>query len=383
MKIVHVITRLLRAGAEENTIFTCNLQVARGHDVTILHGRDVHPDILTLIDPRVALVKDVDLVRNVDPVRDFRTVRTQRRIFRDLKPDVVHTHTSKAGITGRAAARLARVPIILHGVHILPFLNVSRAQTLLYKALERAVAPFTDAYIAVSEGMAAANLAAGLGTDDSNHVVASGMDIEKFRAAAPTPERPEGKLLVMVASLEPRKRHLAFLEVFAKILEEAPDTTLACLGEGAERDAILERARALGIDDKVLLLGFRDDVANWVAAADVCVLASEREGLPRVVVQYVATGRPVVVTDLPGIDAIVQDGLNGAVTPMEDLSAMAAPILRILTDQDHAAALAEGARGWDVSAWSREAMETSIEKIMMDVARTKGVGLLPTAPQGG
>lgn len=371
MKIVHIITRLVRGGADENTIATCNLQAARGHQVYLMHGRDLHPEIPAGIDDSVTLCAVPDLVREVSPRREFAALSDMTAQLRALAPDVVHTHTSKAGILGRMAARRAGVAVILHGVHILPFLNVGLASKLVYTALERMVAPYTDAYISVSEGMQTANLAAGLGTPDNNFVVASGMDIAGFQAAQPIPERPDGPLLVMVAALEARKRHAEFLPVFADVVKTHPAATLAFLGEGPERPALEAQAASLGITENVSFLGFRTDVARWVAAADICLLSSCREGLPRVVVQYVASGKPVVVAHLPGIEAVVRDGENGFVTDPDDLSQMTAPIRRILDDQDLNTQLCQASRALDVSGWSIEKMEADIETIMTDIWAAK------------
>lgn len=378
MRIVHAITCLLRAGAEENTIATCNAQAALGHDVVLIYGREVHTETLRRVSSEVQTLQLKSMVREISPIDDIGSIFRFVRMLRALRPDVVHTHNSKAGFLGRVGARLARVPIIIHGVHILPFLNVSLPKKYLYLAMERLTARFTDAFISVSKGMRDANLAAGLGSDTTNHIVYSGMDVARFKRAVPVdPPWREGKLLLILASLEGRKRHSEFLDVFSALKSRYSDLHLALLGQGPLEDDLKEKAAALGIKNNVHFLGFRDDPERWIAAADCCVLPSMREGLPRVVVQYVAAGKPVVVTQLPGLQEIVADGLNGFVVGSGNVADMEEPLDRLLSEPGLAVRMAEASAAWDVSGWSMERMAPEIEKIMQLIAQQKGLSRPP------
>jgi glycosyltransferase involved in cell wall biosynthesis len=118
-------------------------------------------------------------------------------------------------------------------------------------------------------------------------------------------------------------------------------------------------------------MGFRPDVERWIAAADLCVLPSMREGLPRVVVQYVAAGKPVVVTHLEGIEEIVEDGVNGYVVGRDDFVGMGHAIGRVLDDPALAAGMAEAARTRDLSRWSEALMEPAIDRILQEVIARK------------
>lgn len=373
MKIIHVLTSLLRAGAEENTLATCRGQVARGHDVWLIHGENVEASTRDMVPKGVKVIQVAELVRDVKPIQDLSALRKLTSEFRKLSPDVVHTHQSKAGIVGRLAAKNAQVPIILHGVHILPFLNVSWVKRLIYLSMEKYVASATDAYIAVARGMHDANLAAGLGTESNNHIVYSGMNIERFQTAKPTPDAPKGRVIAFVASLEPRKRHMAFFDIFARIVQRWPDAHLCLFGQGEMEDALRAKAAALGISEHVHFKGFRSDVERWIAASDICVLPSMREGLPRVVVQYVAAGRPVVVSQLPGIEEIVEDGGNGFLVDLDSLDGMDGAIERLFSEPQLHADMTNAARARDLSQWSETRMEADIDAIMMQVADRKGV----------
>lgn len=373
MKIVHVLTSLLRAGAEENTIATCRGQAHRGHEVWLLHGQEVDAETRASVPDNVQVISVPDLVREIHPVRDLAALRALTRMISGIAPDVVHTHQSKAGFIGRVASRRAGVPIIVHGVHILPFLNVSPLKRLIYLAMERHVASCTDAFIAVAKGMHDANLAAGLGTAESNHVVYSGMDIDRFLAATPADAVPEGRIIAFVAALEPRKRHREFLDIFARLLPRFPDLQLCLIGQGELEPALRTRVEELQIEPHVHFMGFRNDVERWIAASEICVLPSMREGLPRVVVQYVAVGRPVVVSHLPGIEEIVTEGDNGFLANLEDLAGMEEALARLLSEPDLAAAMTAAAHRRDLSQWSVSRMEADINTILTRLETQKGL----------
>lgn len=379
LRIAHVITRLIQGGADENTLLSCNGQAALGHDVHLIFGAEVSPSMVGRLHPGVHVHQINDLGRAVAPVKDAKATWSLTSLLRELRPQILHTHTSKAGAVGRVAARLAGIQGVVHGIHILPFLNVGRAEHVAYLAAERLLAPVTDAFVSVSRGMLDSALAHGIGPARKHVVVPSGMDIERFRRATPVSAEEVGaafgcgpqaaadmKLLVMVAALEPRKRVVQFLDAFAEIARIDPRAALAVLGEGPERDAVLRRTSALGIADRVALLGYRTDVERWIARATVCVLASEREGLPRAIVQYVLAAKPTVATALPGLDGLVQEGCNGYLVPVAHLDRMVAPITRLLGDPLLADAMAQAARRIDLSPWSTAHMVDRLE----DVYRT-------------
>jgi glycosyltransferase involved in cell wall biosynthesis len=371
MRVLHVMTSLLSGGAEENTLATCRGQVERGYEVWLIHGHATDAAMLAQVPREVRVLREPRLRREIRPPADFAALGALTRTIRGIAPDIVHTHQSKAGIIGRVAARRAGVPVIVHSVHILPFLNVSWPRRMLYLALERGVSPATDAYVAVAKGMRDANLAAGLGTAERNFVVYSGMRLSRFRKAAPPPDVPSGPMIACVAALEPRKRHAALLDVFAGHARRHPAVQLHLFGKGPEERALKDRARALGLGGRVHFMGYRPDVARWIAAADLCVLCSEREGLPRVVVQYVAAGKPVVVTHLEGIEEIVEDGVNGCVVGRDDFDGLGRAIDRLLRDPALRRRMAAASRTRDLTRWSVERMEPALDDILKDVLARK------------
>lgn len=373
MRIVHVLTRLLRAGSEENTLASCRAQAAAGHTVHLVHGRDYDPRWYEALAGVIDLVRVDSLVHPLAPADDLRAFLDMRRLFRALKPDIVHTHQSKAGIVGRFAAKAAGVPVIVHGVHIVPFINVGPAQRAIYLAAEKAAAMVTDAFIDVSRGMRDVCVAAGVGRADNHHVIHSGFDLKRFRGAEPAEdwrdvlgigaEEAKPPVIVMLAALEPRKRHCEFLEAFPRVVARHPEARLVMPGEGPHREAVAAKIAALGLERNARLVGYRTDPERLIALADVCALTSTREGLPRVVMQYLVGGKACVIADLPGLDEVVRHGENGLVTPPDDMVAAADALADLLDDRAELARLTAGAKASDLSSWEVETMCAGIERV--------------------
>lgn len=377
MKIVHILTRLLRAGSEENTLLTTKGQIERGHEVILLHGRDVLPENARRFAPGVQLLEAPSLVRSLNPILDWAAYREIRRILIATRPDVVHTHQSKAGIIGRLAAGSAGVPLIIHGVHILPFLGVGAVQRAVYLLAEHAVAPMTHGFIHVSDGMMRACLENGVGTAQPHFVVSSGFDLGRFKSAEPAADlaerfrpladAPRPFVIAMLAALEPRKRHLDLLRQCAPFLLKFPQVRLVFAGEGHLKPEIEALIAEQQLESQVTLLGFRTDPERIIAAADLCIHCSEREGLPRTVIQYIAAGRPVVMFDLPGIEDLISRGVNGFVVPQGDWAAMFGQLSDLILSPERRAEVAARARATDLRRWDARFMAERTLSIYQDL----------------
>ena len=382
MRIVHVVTRLLRAGSEENTLTTAAGQIADGHEVTLVHGHEAMPDLARQKVPGLHLVCAPSLTREIAPKLDLAAYGELRRLFETLSPDVVHTHQSKAGIVGRWAAVRARVPLIVHGVHIIPYIDGGRVKRGVYLAAERATARVTDGFIHVSEGMRRISRDHRVGEGRAHAVVPSGFDLARFETATPPPagdpvwgaDGPDHSdfTLVMLASFEPRKGHVALLRRLADLLSrDAPRTRLVLAGEGPERARIESTIAELGLRDRVILTGFRTDPERIVAMADACLHCSTLEGLPRSVLQYIAAGKPVAMFDLPGLDEVLTDGTNGFAVPQGDWDALLDRVRALATDPELRARIAAGAKATDLSSWNADLMAGRTTAIYEDLLRAK------------
>lgn len=376
MRICHVITRFVRGGADENTLLSCNAQAQIGHTVYLVCGDEVSDAMLKRLHPDIVVHRLPSLVRPIKPLADFKAFLAMVRLFRAVGFDIVHTHTSKAGILGRIAAKVAGIRGIIHGVHILPFLNVGKAQFLVYWGAEKLLAPMTHAFVDVSSGMLDACLEHKIGNSKNHIVVPSGMNIEKFIKAQPVDDSElvkylphikeplsELHIILMVAALEPRKRVVEFLYVFAEVVKTDSKAILVLLGEGHDKSRIEQTVKELGLESRVVMVGFRNDVERWIARANVCVLASEREGLPRVVVQYALGARPTVVTALPGVEVVVKHEKTGYLVHVDKVPEMSGFISQILANKDLAQSMIDEAKKLDLSAWSVDFMASELERI--------------------
>jgi glycosyltransferase involved in cell wall biosynthesis len=373
LRIAHVITRLVNGGADENTVLCCNHAAKAGHDVILIHGAHTRPEILAKIDGRVQILALSSLVRPIALFSDIKALHGLVRVFRRLRPDVVHTHTSKAGILGRIAARLARTPVIVQGVHIVPFVNVGPLEALAYRMVERAVAGTTHAFIDVSSGVRDLCVNAGIGSPERHYVIYSGFEVRRFHNAEPPGEwremlrleRNEARppVLLMLAAFEPRKRHLEFLQCFTRIVARFPNIRLILAGDGKLRADVEERIETLDLKSKVILTGFHPCPEQLIALADICLLASMREGLPRAVVQYLAGGKPVVAANLPGLDEVLQSDVNGVITPSDDLDGFAESVIALLEDDSRRLRLADGAQATNLDDWEAGRMGERVEAV--------------------
>ena len=376
--VVHIITRFINGGADENTLEACNWSAQRGDLVYLFIGRAFDQAIVDKLDDRVRVVMIPDLVNPISPLKDLKAFLQIRNALVSVRPDIVHTHTSKAGILGRAAAHSTGVPGIIHGIHIAPFQNVGLLKRHLYLALEKLAARWTDAFISVSEGMRRAYLNEGIGAPERHSVIHSGMKLSKYRASAPNDwhsllgrsvDSQKPKIVLMLAGLERRKRHAELIDAFVRVFAVVPDAILVLAGGGRDREIVEQRVKASPFRDRICLLGHVEDPGSLIALADIAVHCAVREGLPRVMVQYLAGGLPVVMTQLPGVGSLIVDGVNGRVVDQDNFDELSSAIVETLIDAEKLEALRRGARRKDVSSWDVSNTGRKQQSVYDDVLR--------------
>lgn len=369
--ILHIITRLVAGGADENTILSCNHFAQIGHPVTIIYGHDFDPKMLARLHPAVRPIQVKSLTRSISPVRDLRAMRTIRRLLWWLRPDVIHTHTSKAGVVGRMAAMGIPSLAVVHGIHILAFVNVGWLQRQLYVSLERLTASVTHAFVDVSPGMKEMALAHRVGTPDLHYIVPSGMDIDAFRPrqleAMQTDVVARGprRQIVYLANYERRKAHRELIDAIGERREQFSDTTFVLAGMGILEASLKEHVSNLGLDQIIDIRGYVSDAPGLLETADLCIYCSGREGLPRAIVQYCASGKPAVTFDLPGLDVIVKSEHNGVVCKQGDFGAMLQAVRNLLDNSTLLARMSSNAQAVDLEKWSVASMGLSLETIYL------------------
>jgi glycosyltransferase involved in cell wall biosynthesis len=340
VKVAHIITRLELGGAQQNTLYCCAHHDRRKYEVILISG------IGGYLDGEAGKIKDCktyflpELKHPVRPFWDLKALRRITDILRSEKVDLVHTHSSKAGILGRWAARKAGVPHVVHTVHGWGFhpeqFFLSR---WLYQALERWAAKFTEVIITVSRENLQSGLEAGIGQKAQYRVIHSGIDPKQYSlgSSAASKERKllksAGRPTVLVLSnFKKQKSPLDVIEAAARLVLKLPRVLFLWAGDGP----LLQKAERL-IEEKALksnfeLLGWREDVGKLLAASDTLLLTSIYEGLPRVVLQAMAAGKPVVATAVSGTPEAVKQGVTGYLNPPHDVQGMAESLFKILSN---------------------------------------------------
>lgn len=358
-RVLHVITMLELGGAQRNTLDTCAL-LDREHFVVGLACADegeLLPEARDLQDVRLHELPS--LRREVRPWRDTRAVGELRRAIREFAPDIVHTHSSKAGILGRLAARRERVAVVVHSIHGYGFGDHQAAPVrAAFLAIERLAARWTTAFIAVSQENLEQGLALGLFEREQVTVIRSGIDLGAFRhpAGGEAVRRELGidanaPLVVQVSCLKPQKAPERFVALAAALAPRFPDAHFLLVGDGALRESIETLRRDAGLEGRLHLPGWRRDIPAVLDAATVVTLTSRFEGLPRAVVEALAAGKPVVAMAVDGVREVVRDGVNGLAVPPGDVGALVERVAELLADPARRAALVrragEGLEGFD------------------------------------
>ena len=358
MNICHVITRLIIGGAQENTVLTCAGLHERGHRVTLLIGPETGPEGSLHEEARrggydMRIVPS--MCRAVRPLADHRARREMAAMLREMRPDVVHTHSSKAGILGRLAARDAGVPIIVHTIHGMSF---NRTQSwpvrMLYRQLEQYCARFTHAIVTVADAMRDQAVAVGMAPREKFVTVYSGMRTELFDPARwdRTAVRrgwgvADDEVVVgAVARLFRNKGYEALIPAMALAAKRNPKLRFVWVGDGAQRAEYERRLEELGIRSRVHLTGLLppDRVPEMLAGMDLLVHASQWEGLPRAAVQALLMECPVVSFNIDGAPEVVLPGRTGSLVQLNDVPALAEAMIALAGNADERRRLGRAGR---------------------------------------
>ena len=386
MRIVHIITRLIIGGAQENTLLSCEGQHDRGHDVTLITGPAIGPEgslmeRATSYGYRVEVMDEMR--RAIHPLRDWRAYRRLARRLIELKPEVVHTHSSKGGIIGREAARRARVRFVVHTIHGLAFTaSTSRPVNAVYRMLERRAAPLTDKIVCVADEMRAQSQAADIGTPDQYLTIYSGMETRPF-LDPPVPRDvvraqlglKDGHIAVgTIARLFDLKGHEDLLEIAPRLCARFPNLRFLWVGDGSLRPKYAAEIARLGLNDRFILTGLvpPQRIPELANAMDILVHPSRREGLPRAVPQASLAGKPVVVYDIDGSREGLIPDRTGFLLPPFDVSALERAVMRLLEGPALRRAMGEAGRAFALSRFDATVMIDALEKLYTDGVATKG-----------
>jgi glycosyltransferase involved in cell wall biosynthesis len=374
-----VITRLIVGGAQENTLLTAVGQKRRGLDVSLLAGPDpgpegdLHDEVRSAEIPLHLLAS---LVRPIRPDRDLLALWELYRFIKRGRFDVVHTHSSKAGILGRLAARMAGTPIIVHTLHGLVFHEYQADwKNQVYIRLKRLVAPFCQTIIAVNQKTIDGAIAARIGRPEQYVKIFSGMELDPFldigtRLATAEAKRrlgipPSAPVVGKIARLFPLKGHDEFFEAAAVISREIPECRFLLVGGGILRDALEERAWQMGIGERTIFTGLvsPEEVPRHIQAMDVVVHTSLREGIARVIPQAGAVGKPVVTFELDGAPEVIRHGESGYLAPPKDTAGIAERTIELLRDAALREVMGANGRAFAAENYPADKMVDSINAV--------------------
>lgn len=374
IRVLHVITRLIVGGAQENTMLTAEMLDGERFEVQVVSGPQTGPEGSLIEEVRargIDLTIMPELVREVNPVKDALAMFRLTRFVKRGGYDIIHTHSSKAGILGRWAGRRGGAKVIIHTVH--GWGHHDRQHPLvrgLYVILERLTAGITDRLIVVSDLNTQKGLRDGIGRAEQYVTIRSGIELDLFMDDSIDGAEvrrslgiPAGaKVIGSVTRLSPQKDPLAMIRGASEAMRRHEEAMLVVVGDGPLRPEVEALVEEEGMAGRVLLTGLRRDVPRLLRAFDVFVLPSLWEGLPRVILQAMSAGLPVVATAADGTAEVVQDGVTGLLVPMEDTHALAEAIARLLRDPEGARRMgAEGKRR--VQGFGADKMVRDIEEL--------------------
>ncbi|MFZ1058678.1 MAG: glycosyltransferase family 4 protein [Candidatus Rokuibacteriota bacterium] len=377
---IHVIT--LTAGLDptrfESILVTGTENPGEGSFLDLAVGRGIQPVIIP------ELINEATL-----KPRDLKALVALYRLIRTERPQIVDTHTAKAGFLGRLAAHLAGVPVVIHTYHGHVLHGYyGPLKTRLLRCMERVLARMTDRIIAVSEQVKRDLVAYGVANPEKITVMPLGFELKPLLESA----RYRGglrrelglsngaPLVGIVGRVFPIKNHRLFLDAAARVAAEEKAARFVIVGDGVLRQKMEEHASALGIADRVIFTGWRRDLPRIYADLDVLVVSSDNEGTPVSAIEAMASGCPVVATRVGGLPDLIEEGETGYLVPPGDALALAGAIQRLLRDREAACRMGQTAQARVGARFTAERLLKDVECLYNELLTQKGIltpGSLP------
>ena len=348
MRIVHVIARLNVGGAALHVLQLAHEQAQRGHDVVVVAGTlAAGEESMEYVadDLGVELHRLPVLQRELSPRADSAAILALRRLIRERRPSVLHTHTAKAGATGRLAALIsghARPRAIVHTYHGHVLSGYfSRRWERVFRLIERALAYASGKLIAVSEEVRDDLVRFGVARADRFAVVPYGFDLPEWNAADDESRRElrreigageEAFVVGWAGRLTAIKRPLDLIRTLRALLASDVDALLVLVGDGEDRVDVEALAAELEVADRCRLVGFQKSIRPWYSSFDALLLTSANEGTPVVAIEALAAARPVVATRAGGTGTVVRNGESGYLEAIGDTQALADRLAALARD---------------------------------------------------
>jgi glycosyltransferase involved in cell wall biosynthesis len=347
MRIAHLITRMILGGAQENTLLTCeDLLHDYRDEVLLVTGPPLGPEgsLLDRAHTRGVPVEVIpQLRREIHPLRDTQSYFALKRALARFQPDVVHTHSGKAGLLGRTAAHSLRVPAIVHTVHGAPFHDYqSRGARAVFQACERYAAKRCDALVSVADAMTDLMVQANVAPREKFSTIYSGMEVETFLTANEQRQATRSRLgywdehvvVGKIARLFHLKGHAEVIAAASRVVERQPNLRFLLVGDGILREELQNQIHRAQLDAYFQFTGLvpPGEIPALLGAMDVVVHTSLREGLARVLPQALIAGKPVISYDVDGAREVVITGETGVLLKPQDVEGLAAAIEQLAAD---------------------------------------------------
>lgn len=391
MHVAHIITRLIIGGAQENTLHNVEDQIRDyGDRVTLISGPGLGPEG-SLAERAEASGADVRWLpqfrRNLHPLRDFDSYRAIVKLLRDTRPDLVHTHASKAGILGRWAAARVGIPAV-HTIHGASFhYGQSWYSQRLYQMLERHAARSTAKFISVADAMTDQYVTAGIAPRERFVTISSGFDVEPFLSPLrPVSDvrrelglAPDQVVIGKVARLFHLKGHEFLIEAAVPVLQQFPQVRFLLVGDGILRERYEQRLRELGIREQFVFTGLvpPTQIPELIQAMDIVAHTSEWEGLARVLPQGLIAGKPVVSFAIDGAKEVVIPGETGYLVPRNSVAGLVTALSELVADAALRARLGAAGRARFTDQFRHQTMTRRIREVYQAVLSTGRSGGTP------
>ncbi len=392
MKIVHVITRLILGGAQENTLISCRLLAERGHHVTLITGPAIGPEGELFEQTRnqkfETLVVD-ELRREIEPVKDFISYRKIKQHLRNLKPDIVHTHSAKAGVLGRFAGWSMKgkwgesIPGVIHTIHGLAFHPYQSCWVnRFYISIEQAAGKRTDCFISVADAMTEQAKQAGIGTKAKYTTAYSAIEEEDFIQQLPPVKKQvfrarygiadDAVVLVTIARLFELKGHEYIIESARMLSQRYDKCVWLFVGDGNLATYFKKKVHSLALEDKVKFTGLLrpSEIPTAIKASDILVHCSLREGLARALPQAMLCGRPAVSFDVDGAREVVNEKTGRLIEP-ESVQQLINACAELIEDEQLRHHLGKQAREYVKEKFSPEKMIDTLEEVYFSITSAK------------
>ena len=344
MNVVHIITRMIVGGAQENTLLNCiDLIVQYGDQVTLITGPSEGPEgqlLQRFNHPQLRIVEASALTRNIKPWQDWKAYRQIKQILRDIEPSVVHTHSAKAGLLGRLAAWKLKIPAVIHTVHGAPFhAYQSKLARNLFACCERYAAKRCHRLLCVADAMTDLMVEGRVAPRKQFTTVYSGMEIDDYLQAGQFRELVRAEfgfsdddiVIGKIARLFHLKGHQYLVEAAKLVIAQNENIHFLLVGDGALRETIESQIAAEGLQKHFHFTGLvpPTDVPKYLGAMDILAHTSLREGLARALPQALLAGKAVISFDIDGAREVCLTDKTGILTAPKDVQALSHAIVRL------------------------------------------------------